>query len=768
MKRKILLFFLLTLSFNVFSRECPIAKNVACIDRTKGNTLVPMLLAKQPTALIIKTNQGTYEITKPGLYKILENITGTKIVIKSNDVILDLNNFTVTADGSIITVERPGSDPIENIVIKNGSLRAKLGTTPDHGILVKDGLKSVRIDNMKIFDCVTGLYFKGFYEEEVGTALIKIPNPIECCKVTNCLITGCTQGVQMEYANKNIFESIDVCHCGYAGFLVGNCNYNKFKQCKAIDIGPGASASNVAGFTSWAGLDNLFYECMTERVYKDDVNGLWCTKAIGFWFNYDFDSEKFERESKIINCTVDSVSAAGLSNAYGISLGMLYQTPLDPTDPFIQVALGQDPPGEADVVAVDMSPSDDYVAISNATYVEIYKFDRDAKLRFVSRVEPNGSAIVRVKWSPTGEFLAVGTEEHGNTATDGELYIYKFDLNTGRLIFVTSQELADGAEANYRVSLSLDWNRKGTELLVTKYGDNSSRVFKYFFDGVVSNPLVERESLVFTAQDELVARFSPDDKYVLVTAYNGTTGDVSRLYRNTEFGLQWIKEIDNTNNVLYQDIAWCSVACCGKYYFALVGNVGVNAYLELFEFDVDSNNTSLLQPIPFGADSLYGVEWAPNGKKLAAMASARIKVYDVDLNKAYETPPANPLTALQDLTYTGITFSDANVLVWSKSGKYLMIGGVSGETSNFVMYKVADTVERCVVENTKIANVLGGLCGIGIIGSGAWNLIDQNVLFGSCINASTGIYNTFFDFKKNNSTFKSKALDNLAFESGCC
>ena len=77
-------------------------------------------------------------------------------------------------------------------------------------------------------------------------------------------------------------------------------------------------------------------------------------------------------------------------------------------------------------------------------------------------------------------------------------------------------------------------------------------------------------------------------------------------------------------------------------------------------------------------------------------------------------------------------------------------------------------VHGCVVEDNKVANVAGGICGVGLIGAGSLNLFDKNLLSGTCVNAHASVFNTFYDMKASNDFIKARPLDNLAFINICC
>jgi len=288
------IFFLFLVHTNSFSHTC--------IDLTKGNMLTAMLHSMAPAHTIINDGEDIV-IEKEGSYHILGHSEGA-IVVNADNVIIDLNGFTLSGSTSaLITVSA------ENIIIRNGVIEGGCFNT---GILFAAGARNVLLQNLYITNCQTGISFEG---------MVNIP--VECCRVLNCYISVCDTAVQMEQACNNIFKNVVACCCQYAGFSLNYSKYNKFQQCKTIGIGTDDKSENVSGFVSLTGLDNLFYECFVENICKkDDAN--FCTKAAGFRFGYAQEQEGLadvpERESKIINCVVDSIVTTSLGNAYGIYL----------------------------------------------------------------------------------------------------------------------------------------------------------------------------------------------------------------------------------------------------------------------------------------------------------------------------------------------------------------------------------------------------------------------------------------------------------------
>jgi len=130
------------------------------------------------------------------------------------------------------------------------------------------------------------------------------------------------------------------------------------------------------------------------------------------------------------------------------------------------------------------------------------------------------------------------------------------------------------------------------------------------------------------------------------------------------------------------------------------------------------------------------VKWSPNGKNLLAVGQAsggnEIRIFSFD---------GSDLTSVATGSLPGGTAHSGD---WSLSGQYLV---VSGETTgdDTVIFDVANVPVRCVIKNNDVSNTTGGLCGIGIEGASARNLIIKNTGYENDTNFSRGIFNKFIE-----------------------
>jgi len=714
-------FLLLSLSSNVFSR--------VCMDLTRGSRLLSMLHSMGPAHQIIKDGEDKV-IDEDGSYHILENIVSS-ITVCANNVIIDLNGFAILGSADpIITIKAD----VENVVIKNGAI---VGNCNNVGIKLMPRTKKIRLENLRISRVDKGIHFAG----ASGTG------PVKCCKVTNVHISNATIGVDLDYTEKSIFKNVDVCCSTDVGFDLHFSKFNKFEQCKAIGIVNDDLSNDAIGFKALAGKDNLFFECFAERIAKCDSD--FCTKAAGFFFG--FYQTMPETESKIINCCVDSIKTTSFGNAFGVCLEMKLRNEAE----FVTT-------GSFDTVVNDIawSPQGNLIGVgaSDPLY-GIIDFD-GTSLNNVFSGDTNG-AVNGVAWSANGRYLASVTDF-------GEVFVQdsKHDLTT--FLF------GDFVEAD--TFYDVRWFNKCHKFVVSGDSNSDRHLHVFFFDGKKIH-LVKSEDL-----GENVIRHvavSPDDCHIAV----GDEDGIIEIRNPDDLALSAFTT--STSDVAINDLDWNPIACCGRYYLAVAGDVGDapnDVNLEILEYDGASTLTTLTRvnfdPDSTGLENLTSVRWSPRGKDLVVSGTGNtIGVYSFNP----QSPTAKLTLAFTYTTTVGAAVPGSKKYVdWSPCGRFIVIAGAeeseqggNGGTqpvefpipncSNIEVIRVGDSVEKCVVEGNKIANVCGGLCGVGIIGGGLCNLIDKNVVCCAGVPYSWGVYAKHLDGLLG----FAGALDNL-YGNDCC
>lgn len=90
-----------------------------------------------------------FTITEPGHYYLEKSIvtTGDGIVISTGDVVLDLNGFTLTGDGTAGDYGIEANGDFSRVVIRNGGVRG-FGT----GIFLTNGVSEVLVEDVSVID----------------------------------------------------------------------------------------------------------------------------------------------------------------------------------------------------------------------------------------------------------------------------------------------------------------------------------------------------------------------------------------------------------------------------------------------------------------------------------------------------------------------------------------------------------------------------------------------------------------------------------------
>jgi len=221
-------------------------------------------------------------ITSPGYYAVRDD-TLLEVLISTDNVTIDLNDFTVSGTAPLITIE-PGH---KNIEIKNGKLRSFEGLT---GITVGHSCELITIENVTIFaDLPFNAIAPGMVIDGQGGF-------VKDCVFRNCVICGFEDGLKASFVRKCIFESCSVLNCTRLGFNLLAPDSCLFNRCNVIGL---LSNTRPVGIASTSARDCVFSECVVSYIQNSNL----FLGAIGFW-------EATGLHNKIVNCIVNNVSAA--------------------------------------------------------------------------------------------------------------------------------------------------------------------------------------------------------------------------------------------------------------------------------------------------------------------------------------------------------------------------------------------------------------------------------------------------------------------------
>ena len=723
------MFLLFSVPTTIFSK--------ACIDLTKEGGITVMLDAMWPTKMVIK-NKVPITITESGYYHMLENVEG-KIDIQADNVIVDLNGFTLSGDtAALITVGTETEDRY-NILIKNGSLVGTTSERTNKGILIQDNASGIIIEDLHISNFDRGVSFEG---TEPGTTM----NGIFCSKVSNCFTTNCTTGYYLSFLYNSVFQENEVCSSEQFGFYLDHCMHNKFKHCMVVGVQNNAVGGTVeaeplaVGYYTVAGKDNLFYESFVEGVQRGDgtVELDWCNKAIGFMFAIDPTTKEPETESKIVDCLVDTVRTTSWSNAFGIYLDMALNDAavLEVAVPVAENTFEDDT--LPNIIDVDWSPRCGYIGTAEDDgHYRVYKF-AGTTIKEIADITPDDQPNA-VAWSNDGRYLAAVTDYSGATAADFEIRVYDVDTN---------QEFTLNIDDDL---LDVVWFHHAKKFVVV----SDTTLYLFSFDPTqTGNEIVLLKSEVIVTNKRVVA-ITPDDKFIIVGQNNG----VVTIYN---LDLTQANLFTPPMGSLINSIDTNPVVCCGKYYIAVGYNEVSNKNLVVLEYD-GSSTPEVLGDILVGGDdeNVLSVKWHPTGKYLMVAPETGSEVYVYTFNPQQVPDVLTEYATMASAVpgeglVTGPRFVD-----WSPCARYSIVAGCRTPKTtdpvtylNIEIFPTGVSVSRCLVDHNKVANcsksyVEGdygeGLCAIGIFGGSACNCITRNIGYENCINFSQSVYNVFYN-----------------------
>ena len=308
--------------------------------------------------------------------------------------------------------------------------------------------------------------------------------------------------------------------CQEAGFELHNSQFNSFDKCKTTLITNDDPDKGVVGFSTSAGLGNLFYECVADGIIS--TTSTFKKNAIGFLFTGS--GTNTETESKIINSIVNTVQVSGCGTGYGIFLEPIFLDNLfTPTFTFIKA--------EVDFFdtahSVAWSPDGKFLAYGGQIdkgsgdrdiIVEVFRFNGSELIFTTSYTNGEGGGVDTarsVAWSPDGKFLAYGGQIDKGSG-DKNIIVEVFRFNGSKLIFTTSYTNGEGGGED--VANSVSWSPDGKYLA---YGGQKDT-------GIIVEVLRFNESeliLIDTYPDAIIptsratsVAWSPDSKFL---AYGG-------------------------------------------------------------------------------------------------------------------------------------------------------------------------------------------------------------------------------------------------------
>ena len=203
------------------------------------------------SAIPINQSDIPININTSGVYCLNEDISnaGTLITISASDVVIDLNNHTITnsaAASSSIDI----ASLQDGVVIKNGVIEH----TSITGIAIDgtNGLTNFNFQDLSIK-----------MQSGIGIDL----TGADAGSINNCIMSNCQQGVRLTDCANITFQSSQAKDCILKGFELITSSTCCFKECKALSTGVGnneTSNQTIPGFYTSAGFSNIFENCIAN------------------------------------------------------------------------------------------------------------------------------------------------------------------------------------------------------------------------------------------------------------------------------------------------------------------------------------------------------------------------------------------------------------------------------------------------------------------------------------------------------------------------
>ena len=603
-------------------------------------------------------------ISNSGSYVLGKDID-CPLIIDANNVIVDLNGYSIYGTCTAITIE----ENRENILIKNGSLNgaedcnficSRETTNDTSGIWIKGGAQLITIDDLKIFGFENGIFFDGSLAE------------IESGTMKNTILFCNKKGAMLHNTIKTVWRNCEALNNHEAGFELDTSNFNCFEQCRALETKNDDPEKSAIGFCSTSGEGNLFVECIVNGTEKGGES-TFCNNAEGFSLKAT-STLPGETKTEIFNCIVSKTTGSGEGNAYGIHL----DATLKETDPLIPLGEDYQITTTNTLNTVRWSPEPKFIATGqdyegNNYTLQVHSFEKGTSAT-VGEVNLDGAAstqdVLSLSWAPKGNYIAVGAED----GSGDELFIYEFDSSktTDSLTKIAS----DSDDTTYGpiggTVNSVDWSPKDTYIAVGTAVTDYLQIWG--FDGTTLSQFATDNTI---ASSVTGVSFSPNGEYV--AAIYGTNLEIFIFNTIADQPLESIVSETGYGGDL-NSIHWSPIAC-NPYILAVGGTVSGSENIQVFTFD-SSATSNQLQSLTT-TESLEGTEinavrWSPNGKYLLTAGDNSTSNNSVEI---FSFNASTPSLTSED---QGTNPVDANDCDWSPSGRYAAASGTDGGADDYV------------------------------------------------------------------------------------
>ena len=649
------------------------------------------------------------------------------------EVITNATSLTITTSGNYILGENIDGtiiiDSNEVWLNLNGYTVYELSGTST-GIIINQDKTNITI-------------FNGYIKGQGSSNGIGANQGTTALKVENVTISDFEYGI---YLDGTLGSEIKECYLKKC--LIHRCNkgisgnYIKksiFQNCKAKNC-------FETGFELRNSNNNIFTKCQAVDIENNDAD----KDAVGF-YDYVGNTNVFDECIACgINKIVNGYQTAGflltgnditqtsgdkiincLSNLAtfsgdGFSFGILLEKALLE---FQEIA-HQDHPFY--VYSVNWDPTGKYLAIGGFLGKEIRVFEfKPTEPILTNRLvevanQDHPSIVYSVNWDPTGKYLAIGGTS-GN-----EIRVFEFKptepILTNRLVEVANK-------THLSAVYSVNWDPTGNYLAIGANFDGSDEETKVFefkpTEPIFNNRLVEVANQDHPSRVESV-NWDPTGKYLAVGAISFKELRIFEFKPTEPVFDNRLVEVANQDLPLSVNSAnWDPT---GKY--LAIGRSGGNKEIGVLEFKPTEpilNNRLVEVVTKTHPSSVFSVNWDPTGKYLA------IGGFSGDEIRVFEFKPTEPILNNRLVEIASQDHPPAvNSVNWDPTGQYLAIGGQDGnEIRVFLSFSLP---ENCIILNNEVGNGSG----IGIEGNGInANLIAKNIGYNNPRNFTTGMFNLF-------------------------
>jgi|SaaInlLV_10m_DNA_2_1039722.scaffolds.fasta_scaffold00159_6 WD40 repeat protein len=360
-----------------------------------------------------------------------------------------------------------------------------------------------------------------------------------------------------------------------------------------------------------------------------------------------------------------------------------------------------DQAGSSYVESIKWSPSGNYLAVGMyqgaSVGVNVYKFDSNNTLELLHGTQIDyGSAVYAVDWSPDENFLAVG----GNTPdNDHELQVYRFNRQSS-LCLTTSVDL--GSEGGISIQ-ALAWSPDGNHLAVggDTLTNSELQIYTMSQEDHFDNIIYCTGANYGICVEEIA--WSSDGNYLTVVGNGSISGDELEVYSfNSITSVLTLKDgVDIGNNI--RDVAWSGTG----NYIAIGAQVPTETDGELQVYYFNGTSLEFKDRVNFSDTDgkVRAVDWSPDSNYIAIGGQDGVDDYEI---KIYYFNGSS-LSLASQVDYGDASLAGALSVHWSPDGNFLAAGGYTpNDTKDIKVYPIAfDTTYSFTVSESSTMPVIG-------------------------------------------------------------